>query len=269
MAPRQIFFTHVMKTGGTSLSHSFRSVLPTESIYPAEGSDLGQVTAKTFSHLLIGLDPAKRREFRLINVHQPAWVATAVAPDALRLTVLREPIARTISHLRQIARSLGIPGDLEAVYADEGWRSRLRNYQSQLFADTQERNERHAGLGDALGDDDEAKAALQEGLGQFWSTGIARPMEIGEEEYTRAARVLDSYDGVGVTERLDDMVGLTVALTGLPLPPAPRSNVSDESSEESSELLDRIAADTEYDSRLYAHACALAARQAEPRGRIH
>ena len=263
MTTPQIFFTHVMKTGGTSVSRALRSQFPIEATYPAADSTSDQIVAKTFSHLLLGLDADERARLRLFSVHQPAWVALAVAPDALKITVLREPVARTISHLRQISADMDEPADLEAVYAVEGYRSRLANYQTQLFADTHARNQADVKVDvDEL--DEAGRNAITDGLAKMWATGIARPLVIGPAEYATAAAVLGAYDCVGVTERLGEMVDRVAGLTGLDLPSAPHVNVGDRSAAVSPGLLDQITEDNAYDLQLYALACRSSDRPAPP-----
>lgn len=260
MPSRQVFYTHIMKTGGTSLSRVLRACIPDELTYPTGESDEGQVVAKTFSNLLLGLDPKQQRALQLVSVHQPAWVAAAVSPQAHTLTVLREPISRTVSHLRQLRASVSPSDDLEAIYADDGWRARLANHQTQLFADTKERNEDLDAFAPGEELDENVQEALRHELTQFWETGISRPMEIGDEDYARAAAVLETYDCVGVTEDLPGMTRRVAELTGLDLPPVPHANAGAGSDAVSHELLERIRADNEYDLRLYEHAQRLAER---------
>lgn len=264
MRDRQIFYTHVMKTGGTSLSRAVRAALPADAVYPSEEGAKSQVVAKTFSHLLLGLDPAVRDRIAFFNVHQPAWVAFAVAPDSVKLTVLRDPIARTISHLRQLAGPDGAPDDLAELYADPEWRNRLANHQTQLFADSQGRGAPEAGPVGGAELDDDAKEAYRRALGRFWSTGINRPFAVGPHDYDAAVEMLERYDAVGVTDDLAGMRDRVAAVTGLDLAPVPHVNASVRHDDVAPDLLERIAADNEFDIRLYRHAGELAARPRPP-----
>ncbi|GJM37974.1 MAG: hypothetical protein DHS20C19_13410 [Acidimicrobiales bacterium] len=256
--PRQIFYTHVMKTGGTSIGRVLQSCFSATEVFPREEGERTTVASKTFSHVLRELDADERAALRLISVHQPAWVAFAVAPDAYKITVLREPVARTISHLRQVRRAPDTPDDIEEIYAIDGWRSRLTNYQTQLFADTEAREAAAATAVDAGAMDESARAELAAGLSQFWRTGISRPMTVGPAELDGAKATLARYDCVGVTSDLPSVVQRIAARTGLELRAVPHANVGDPSIAAPQALIEKITADTEFDRLLYEHAVELA-----------
>ncbi|MDW3219577.1 MAG: sulfotransferase family 2 domain-containing protein [Acidimicrobiales bacterium] len=255
---RQIFYTHVMKTGGTSIGRVLQSCFTATEVFPRDEGEQTMVASKTFSHVLRELGADERAALRLISVHQPAWVAFAVAPDAFKLTVLREPVARTISHLRQVRHAPDTPDDIEEIYADEGWRSRLTNYQTQLFADTEARELAAAGAVDVEAMDESGRAQLAADLSKFWRTGISRPMTVGPAELDAAKATLARYDCVGVTSDLPAVVQRVAARTGLELRAVPHANVGDPASAVPPALIEQINADTEYDRRLYEHAVELA-----------
>ena len=259
--PAQIFFTHVMKTGGTSIGRVLRRCFPDDATYPT-ASDRAMVTAKTFPHLLVGLDEEAKRAVSLFSVHQPAWVAFRVAPEATKVTVLREPVSRTISHLRQLSASPATSNDLAEIYAESGWRDRLANYQTQLFADTEERVAKIVAempRADEL--DDDAKELLRRDLARFWETGIAHPFAVGPDDYARAVHTLDRFDCVGVMDDLPALASCVRTRTGLDIADVPHVNLASRTDAVSPALVAQIADDNRYDTQLYEHAVTLAARR--------
>lgn len=259
----QIFYTHVMKTAGRSLSSLIRAHLPTDVMYP----DAAHVTAKIFSDRLLNLDELERERYPFISVHHPAWVAFAAAPAAFKMTVLREPVARTVSHLRQIARGVDTPDDIEEIYAVTGWRDRLSNYQTQLFAavgpsHTSQLDDPSPPMWGLQGGsselDDEKRAALLRELAWVWYSGIAQPIEVDAASFERAVAMLERYDCVGVTEDLSGVVTRLSERTGLALPSADHLNRTSNVAPVGRALLDQIANDNEFDLLLHAAARELA-----------
>ena len=106
---------------------------PAETTYPG-APEPARAMAKTSLQVLLEVSRAEQRPRDFYSVHMPAWVAEEVAPHHVRVTVLREPVARTISHLRHIARAMqlvgGQPafGSLQELYDDPRWHERLVNY---------------------------------------------------------------------------------------------------------------------------------------------
>jgi hypothetical protein len=256
----QVFYVHVMKTGGTSLGESLRSRFAPADAYPQLESDHAPVAEKTFPYLLLDLDEEARRRTRLFSVHHPAWVAFEIAPTAQKITVIREPISRTVSHLRQLANGPHAPDDMNEIYDNPGWRSRLANYQTQLFANTKERHDA-AKAATAISDEAAAKILTEElhlALSHVWGTAIEHPFDVTTDDLARAIETLERFDVVGVTEKLDDMVERLSIHMALELPPLDHQNTTGQRLAVSDGLMERIEADNPFDLQLYAHAQTLA-----------
>ena len=133
----------------------------------------------------------------------------------MQVVVVREPIARTVSHLRHLARSPARPDFLSVIYARARWRDRLVDYQTQILSSTREeydeRRRRIAEFGEAIAEQGRAEieAALREamvsGHHYFTPTVIEAPRPMTDHDVEVALGVLDEMDVVGTT---DDLPGL-------------------------------------------------------------
>jgi hypothetical protein len=260
-----VFVTHVMKTGGSTVTHMLlRHFVPTAR-YPPPGDTQFR---KTTIEPILALDATARAKIELYSVHMPACIADQVAPDHLHLTVLREPVARTVSHLRQIARSVGTT-DLTSLYDDPRWRHPLLDFQTRVFAITAEQvveqearrvqllatiqeqmQDAATGEGDAgtpLLDLD----AMGDLVSEMLLTAVQDPSPLDHEALDRALVTLRSFDLVGVTEDMGSFCTQLARELGIELGPPPQLNVSNDRLQASDDLLERIRADNERDLALY------------------
>jgi hypothetical protein len=252
-----VFFVHVMKTGGVSLGRMLRSELPGP-VYPDTDAGQGPET-KLGVDRIVSLPREQRAAVGLFTVHMPAWVAEEVAPSHLRVTLLREPVERTISHLKHITRMKGTPNDPEEVYADDGWRSRLTDLQTRLFADTVERyrqrREAAATMRERM-----PPAASRRALGFVWSTGAPDARALDETDLAVAVARLETFDVVGVTSDMAGIARRIGARLGLDLPMPEHENRAPSDAGVSPALRARIEADTALDAQLFRRARALASQ---------
>src|SRR5262249_37578035 len=96
-------FLHLMKTGGTSFNAHLADIFGADRIPPPPRTDDdGPPDWIRYGSLssLTDLPPARRAEIRVHRGHYPHLVTDLVEPDRT-LTVLREPVERSISVLRQ------------------------------------------------------------------------------------------------------------------------------------------------------------------------
>ena len=109
-ATPQVLFIHVMKTGGTTVMRNLRETYGLDEIYPYRAVDLQfddghlDVTRHQSVPYLLALSEERRRSIRVFTGHFPYAVREMLGMDLQAATVLRDPVERTISLLRQFAR---------------------------------------------------------------------------------------------------------------------------------------------------------------------
>lgn len=195
------FFLHVMKTAGTSFLFYLHTLFPPEVTHPRRGSP------DAFEHYwqtepLLALSPDQRRRLRLVTGHLPYAAAERIGADRV-VTILRDPVERTWSHLRQVARHApdvqGWP--LEAIYDDFGLLLTVfQNHQVRQFA--WPADECPGCTFDVIAIDDAA--------------------------FDRAVANLERVDVVGFTDRYDQFLDEVTARYGWPRRPAGRARVSED-----------------------------------------
>ena len=159
--------------------------------------------------------------------HYPWFVTELIKPD-LTITMLREPVDRVLSTLRQIKRTQKAFADypLEQIY-DESWSGVLltRNYQARLFAMT--------------ADDEPADLAH------------LTPIEIDDVRLARAQRNLEQTDVVGFQHRYEDFLAELTERCHWRFPARYRERVGEDAPPVSASFRRRIAADNEASIELF------------------
>lgn len=140
---RTFFFQHIMKTAGTSFAQHLVANFRGEQIYPFPDGTQEEHRVQYWQIApLREVSPERRARIRLFHGHLPFLVGDLVDAD-VRLTIVRDPVERVISHLAHCGRHHADQRwrPLEAVYED-GWLHPLffRNYQVKQFALTIEDN---------------------------------------------------------------------------------------------------------------------------------
>jgi hypothetical protein len=208
-----LYFLHIDKTGGMSLSWVLRRAYPMHhSVVSAQYEDVSYIDSF--------------HSYDYIDGHL-AWLPDhLLQPGTLRCTVLRDPIARTISHMLYDQYSLSAnllanldrlkpfitkeeeealrKGDFLRVLQTETFRTRYENRQckslSRIFFDTSNR--------------DDNLAIMK------WTPPA------NESDFIVAQQHLQAIDFVGLTERLDDTAHMIGAAIGLSVEKVPRKNVT-------------------------------------------
>jgi hypothetical protein len=235
---RPFFFVHVMKTGGTSFVFDLLKQFPAESVYPNKDLDRRHpADAEPYMKiaLLLEMAPERREQIRVYAGHFPYVACEMMGVDVATLTLLRGPVDRTVSVLKQFKRltEKHAGSTLEQIYDDPHvFRHFVDNHQTKLFSLTRA---------------DEPKAFL-------------RPIDIDGERLAAAKANLAKIDVVGLSEHYDDFIDELRRRYGWwpgGLEKPARTNVSSESWEVSESLRDRIAADNPFDLDFYEYARAL------------
>jgi hypothetical protein len=268
-----------MKTGGTSLVvHLLKEFRPPE-IYPdaeldrKRADDVGPYAALSD---LVALTPERREQIRFYSGHFPFVARDLIGPDVQTLTLLREPVARTVSVLKHFKRLRDRYRDLplEEIYDDPVvFRFFVENHQTKVFSVTA------ADCPDAFASAlsfEEISARLDEpgrdepgrdGSAPTHSgdvpdtispdTSTPDTITVDDARLELAKANLDAVDVVGLDAEYHEFVeDLRSRFGWWPrgIDERPRANVSSEPWTTSAALRDRIARDCRYDVELYAYA---------------
>ena len=225
-------FIHVMKTAGTTFVRQLRQQFADESIYPCRGIDYTAPTdVEAYINIprLVSLTPERRSQVSVYTGHFPFMVRDLLDPGLVTLTVLRDPIDRTISVLKQFKRREARFRDasLESIYDDRPiFRFFVENHQTKVFGLAPEDNE----------------VAINCGL------------TIDDARFARARDNLAQVDVIGLTEAYDEFVAGVRGRFGWwsdGVDLRERANVSTEDWDVEPAFRARIAADNAYDLELY------------------
>jgi hypothetical protein len=275
------FFIHVMKTAGTTLWGRAGITFGRDAMYPDQRTD---PISKVVDYYGVGgflrLDEARRARTRFYAGHVPFALAHLTDPEALRITLLREPVARTLSYLRQCQRSYEVHRDksLEEIYEDPWFYPRfIDNHQTKLFSMTADEVVRgpsdpifdHGAPGaremaaSELADSPELAEALRqlietEGQGATTLLRFAdrAPTELVEVDDARLQAALDNLEQVellGTNDHVEDLLALLADRWGWAAEGPPRLNVGD-AAPASASFRRRIARDNAADTVLYQRA---------------
>ena len=145
-ASKRVVLIHVLKTGGTSLSHmvweserSARGNYPGPADFTTESIEDRMVEMR---HLYLmnpflnaALSPARLSEIGTVSGHFSYTMARRFDP-AVFVTMLRDPVERVISHLRGLQADQGDSRPLTALYReqDQSPFPYLDNLQTRVFA---------------------------------------------------------------------------------------------------------------------------------------
>ncbi|MEE9414328.1 MAG: hypothetical protein V3V01_03515 [Acidimicrobiales bacterium] len=253
-----VFLIHIMKTGGNSVGRLLQDEFGSDVIYPPHDSE--HLWNKMDLQRCLNIGSSRRREIAFYSMHLPSWVAAHIAPAHLATTMLREPLSRTVSHLRHISRSLPDTPALDELYERQEYGRRLRNYQTRMFSSLP----RHAHSEHLIARDQRQRAGedpvfaqeLLTGLDTSpWSrTALSSNDPLDSDALRRAKRQLEKVDEIGVT---DDLDGLLVRISRhftFELHRAARLNSATDSLSVPRSLKRRLESDLLLDLELYEYA---------------
>jgi len=266
LSPRFLFL-HVMKTGGTSFVFQLLREFPADAVYPSAALDRQYPTdAEPYASIpnLTAIAPERRAAIRMYAGHFPFVVRELIGGDLTTLTILREPVDRTVSVLKQFKRLYERYRDLplEAIYDDPFvYRHFVENHQTKLYS--------------VAADDHPKMLASRLGFAEFRDHLTATPattdrasagepdtITVDAHRLACAKSNLARVDVVGLNDRFDEFVDALGTRFGW-WPDGfrhnARANVSSENWQAGPALRARIAADNAFDVEFYEYAKELAA----------
>jgi hypothetical protein len=198
-----LYFMHIMKTGGTSLTTGLSHLCGVANA----GTSLTDVVLDDF----VKRDPRRWNGVGYVSGHLP-WEVRELLPRATRsVTVIREPVARSLSHYWQLSVTPEVIAEspdfsLEEYVESPRWNTWCRDYQARQLAHrvdiaqagkTYSPAEQFASLGPPF--PREHEHPLQ-------SLFDCSPLSLTGAELERAAlRSLSEVEFVGVTEHLGEL----------------------------------------------------------------
>jgi len=223
--PQRYFFVHLQKTGGTALFQRLRDSFGASAVYPTPEDQVG-AQAVTDVDYLVDRFRTHRDELRVVTGHFPLCTVEVLGEPFTTLTVLRDPVERTLSLLRRRKmveeRFRGL--ELEEIYADASLHDIIRNHMVKMLSLTPD---------------------------EMTATPLLAPVAFDEARLELAKHNLERrIDEFGFQERFEDFCGHIATRFEWDLGPArfanrtPHRPVADE-------LRQRIAADNRMDVELF------------------
>jgi len=236
----RFFFVHVQKASGTSLVVRLRRAFDLEQIYPdssdvAAAADTGTGLPRLGPTLLVShlLDryQTRRDEIRVVTGHFPLRTTELLGDGFTTLTILRDPVERTLSALRhhQVRTPADRERSLEELYEDPiRFHGLIHNHMVKMFSLAPDEILRGDGV-------------------------MASVDSFTAERLEEAKARLGGVDVVGLHDELEELCGELTDRYGWSLGEGVHVNRTDPVRVPAS-FRARIAADNEMDLELYEHA---------------
>jgi hypothetical protein len=227
---RPVCFLHTMKCGGTALAHGLSAL-----------ADPWPRLLEVWVDQLVCMPRPVLERAMLVTGHLPFAVAELLPPATALLAVVRDPVARTLSHHAHLRTHGGRPDvSLEAFVHDDAWAPSWRNHQARQLACDVAVGEAWLGRVPA--------GTLQSRIDGPWAIDDGALA-------TRSAERLAALAVVGVADDLDAVLRQVAELWRKPaperLPLANPSLLRRRAGDVPAPLLDRIRRGTEVDAHLY------------------
>ena len=221
--PRRFFFMHLQKTAGTALWGRLKRHFEPAEVYPGPGDGEPPLSVLTVDHL-VERWRARRDEIRIVTGHFPLCVTDLLDARFTTLTVLREPVERTLSFLRHHREMTPADRDrpLEEIYEEPLRRELVHNHMVKMLSLTAEE----------------------------MTDGALTHVEFSREHLERARERLDGMDVVGFQEQFEEFCAELERRFGWDLGDPVVANRT-ERVEVSEAFRARIASDNALDTELY------------------
>ena len=234
--PRRFFFVHMQKTGGVSLYVRMWRYFGRNAVYPAPSDgDPVSVAPQLFPHILFERWKARRDEIQVVTGHFPLCTTELLDADFTTITVLRNPVERTLSYLRHHRDTTPADSEtpLEAIYEDPArYRPFIENHMVKMLS---------------LRDEE-------------MTNGMMTVVDLDRRRLRRAKRALRKIEVFGVQEELEDFAQRLERRFRWRLGPPVHSNVTTPV-EVPESFRKRIAEDNQLDMELYEYARRLLRRR--------
>ncbi|MCU1354166.1 MAG: hypothetical protein JWM05_3375 [Acidimicrobiales bacterium] len=228
-APRKFFFVHLQKTAGTALLHRLKRHFSEPAIYPDPTDGKLPDSVLVVDHLAERYR-ARGDEIEIVTGHFPLCATEVLGGGFTTLTVLRDPVERTLSFLRHhgalFPEYRGVP--LEELYDDDiRFNGLIHNHMVKMFSLTPEE--------------------------MIAEVSTMTRVTFTPERLERAKDALARIDVMGLQEQFEDFCDELTRRFGWQLGAPVHANVT-KPVPVSDEFRARIAADNAADIELYAFA---------------
>ena len=236
MSERSFFFLHVMKTGGGTLRQQIFANFSEDEVYPSGAVDGDMLKANTSLRCLLDIPAQRRSRIRVFAGHFPYVAVQLLEGNFTTITVLRDPVERTLSFLRQFKsqRESLKTAPLEHIYEHPFvFTPYIKNHQAKLFA---------------LTPDDKPESYLH-------------ALDVDEQRLEAAKRNLERIDVVGTQEHYEQLLSELRRRFGWQLPAIADRNVTSHEELASASFRRRIAEDNAADVEFFRYASQLCERR--------
>ena len=233
--PRRFFFVHMQKTGGVSLYMRLQRQFGERAVYPSDrDGDPADVAPQLFTRILLERWRERADEIRVVVGHFPLCTTELLGGEFTTLTVLRDPVERTLSYLRHHRNTTPADGDrsLEEIYEEPSrFRPFIENHMVKMLSLRAEEMD----------------------------NGMMSVIDLDRGRLRRAKRALREIDEFGLQEDLEGFAQQLERRFGWSLGPPVHENATTHVDVPES-FRARIADDNRLDMELYEHAVKLSRR---------